>query len=772
MADNALLQYPLRLTNARHEYKISSTVMSVTSHEMLMNFVLKGFTAAVADTETFTKFSSATRTASGIQIPTVISAFEFKYAPLPPASNTLTQAIAQYMLLSLTCFVVDLEATPGESTALQEDCQNKLNTAHTFLFTPHKLSQTPVSKDKIILSFEAIVEALRGMMPGLDISLQQKPTLAIVVETISVSVDNFGCFETIAIFAASLVAAAFQTYKKAGTDLLKTMHEVVKAIVEQAKIRTRVTNTSSAARRSKPKIYILTSWMQLTSTSKADFDTILYPEDGAVSSIETATLLDRVAQILNESMANKNRRTLIICTSRGFNTSSTKTMDVSGVINDALSTFMSSTKESLKNLSVIHETQDLAHVIYSIGVGAKSRVRSIHNIFFRPDDESIALGSYFAGLDLLSRSTSITLSFNRSNTLELKNGHTVSFRFMPIPDPKKASTVLEEQWWFHAIVNIPTCADGRMTQLSGSCWWNALMNALLLTEGTATLMRASWNRVSEEDRKAWENTTLDNCPMMSMKLPQFLHILINQILIKGNRAANWQGDFISYGALLTYNAISNQHAADDRGRDVYFKRIAEYLKTTKNKAYNMYRDGGRSEQAIVPIAALLFIKGVEYNIIDMPQPWQMSKKASLMASSPTFRWNSADESDADKTWKDHPHPPVVFILDAAGQGGNKPCQEVIFVNDSEYSLVSAVLDVVVRKTGVGAGHVIAGLTCQNDGKMERYTYDSNNRITMDDWTKGHAPFFTDAALKSKEAGSGLKGILVYVFTLNTLNSPP
>lgn len=55
-------------------------------------------------------------------------------------------------------------------------------------------------------------------------------------------------------------------------------------------------------------------------------------------------------------------------------------------------------------------------------------------------------------------------------------------RVVGLTPPTLATDILEETWWYRWYFRVPMCLRGRLTQSSGTCWMNAILNCLLLTD--------------------------------------------------------------------------------------------------------------------------------------------------------------------------------------------------------------------------------------------------------------------------------------------------
>lgn len=724
-----VLQYPIRPTNAHRKFQITSTPMTATSHETLVSSILEAFAATVASSKTLKRFSPITPTANGFQVPTVSPEFVFEEQDWLSLGITtlLSQSVAQYVLLSLTCFVVDVVSTPGEITALHLDCQNKLTLAHTFLYDPSEFPRTVLTKDQAGEVFDTIVKMLGSMMPGLKFEVLLEPVLIIIIESFPVAVQ-FLCFETIAIFTASLVAAAYQTYKKQGTDLLEGLGEVAKAVAVQEGL--------VMSGRRKHKVYLITEFPltkhAYTSASKVEFKVISY-SDGDVKRLTRS-----INSIFTES-SKLNRKVFIVCSSIG-QTVPPVPVDTYSVMNDAFRDYFSnSANPALRNLVVIHETDDIAHVVIGIGSTADQRVRKICNVLNMDTEGKIAVEN----LDLVEDI--------EQDIFTLKSGEPVMYDVSPPQAPLSHDVALDDQWWFTNFnVNAPACADGRTTQITGSCWWNATINVLLMTESIADMLVEKWHSLPEDYRQTIDNIGLDACPDKSMQLKEFMYILINQLLVLGNRA-KYSEDFSTYGALLTDNAKNKNGAFD-----ALFK--AQHTPGKRFLPQDLGRvQGGHPLSAVQVIFAEILEIGTDYAFV-----WLTAEEGKLMQT-PGERLEFKNNTDL---WEYFPSPKVIIVTCRDGNIPLRSCLPSIILNGYEYLLSSSAMTF--------PGHAVAGLTCGKiNGKPDLYVYDSNNQLSRDDWPSGQVPNYMKLIRASKDPNDTVDraifkefGFLIYTICVN------
>ena len=98
------------------------------------------------------------------------------------------------------------------------------------------------------------------------------------------------------------------------------------------------------------------------------------------------------------------------------------------------------------------------------------------------------------------------------------------------------SNTLKNVWWLNKYLSVPSCAAGRLLQISGTCWYNTTLNALMLTQRVRQVFAGIWHASPPEYKTKIENFgTLETCPMKNMLLKDMLHFLIYHLVVKGDK---------------------------------------------------------------------------------------------------------------------------------------------------------------------------------------------------------------------------------------------
>lgn len=148
------------------------------------------------------------------------------------------------------------------------------------------------------------------------------------------------------------------------------------------------------------------------------------------------------------------------------------------------------------------------------------------------------------------------------------------------------TTKLEDQWWFKWYFSIPPCLSSRLTQSTGTCWMNSIVNSLFFVPEIITLLKIKYNSIPN---KNIDTITFNNFNF-GYDLNTLLFSLINNLLIKKNKASTNDGNFIGIIAskvkCLYNNEIINTIKYGDGGNA--FDGIKVVLKEIFNDDYISY----------------------------------------------------------------------------------------------------------------------------------------------------------------------------------------
>ena len=122
---------------------------------------------------------------------------------------------------------------------------------------------------------------------------------------------------------------------------------------------------------------------------------------------------------------------------------------------------------------------------------------------------------------------------------------------------------LENSWWFKYYFQIPNCAYGRLTQSTGTCWCNALINSLILNQSIVNLLIEKFNRLDGKVKNNIMNIdSFDKFNSSKEKLFTLLYAVINLLLIRKIKAKQKNGNFIAELAARIKGIYDNEGKGD------------------------------------------------------------------------------------------------------------------------------------------------------------------------------------------------------------------
>lgn len=345
------------------------------------------------------------------------------------------------------------------------------------------------------------------------------------------------------------------------------------------------------------------------------------------------------------------------------------------IINDAIITFfrtqhfdnfrLSLTDEHLRDLTIIYETDDLldivvednrVHRIYNaidytlldsrngpiisskISKGNVSVRDTIKNIEeyrksaqsikfnknkFLDSSRKVTIKSKYG----LSRSINLNTLYNeRGVFVDIYNaiyGNNTSFMFRlfnkDILYTKTSTLWYENIWAYDYFLNKGMCTSGRLIQLAGTCWYNALLNVLFLTPEIKHILSKNFHSFSDDEKlKICNNNDLKNCKLMktsscsykkNLSYPEFMDIkyklynifktvILEEKFLRSNKqSANITStafDFLSY--------MYKQSRFVEKSQDK-INLSSEDIDKNKNQM------ASSSHLAVIPLANLLFHNG-------------------------------------------------------------------------------------------------------------------------------------------------------------------
>ena len=299
---------------------------------------------------------------------------------------------------------------------------------------------------------------------------------------------------------------------------------------------------------------------------------------------------------------------------------------------------MENPSTSLMNVTIIHETLSTMDCINMPLKDNKRRVRKVLNVFPTNQDLIMHLkdfqpSKFDRSLPHIINKEKITKPFITKYTVaqgqgqEGGDGEMFYYQLRRNIAGFKTSDELTDQWWYKIFFTIPPCASGRLTQTTGTCWFNSVFNTLLLVPEIAEILKAKWMLMEKSEQQEIlydapnsngkrNERTLDGCPMMSTPLKRMLWLVIYNILVKGQKADLTHGNFIGeLGARVT--------SIGDMGTEQHFLNAKEakteegiitmrYLKTLEKN----YEDGYDPKTGMGVVLNELLSEGTDFRMIN------------------------------------------------------------------------------------------------------------------------------------------------------------
>jgi len=442
---------------------------------------------------------------------------------------------------------------------------------------------------------------------------------------------------------------------------------------------------------------------------------------------------------------------LIIIESEYFNT-------ITDILNDIIASF--STEMSLKNITIINFTKNTEKVIYKI---PQSKIfKKIINVF--PNNQKIALNDP----DFFPDKTPPNKNIETTTNTQLKSKYTISFGktvggslekvLIRLMDTDTKSNNVKDSWWYKWYFGVPSCADVRLSQSTGTCWLNATINSIFLISSLVSRIKNN----HDMNKKIISLKDFTNAPHT---LDTMIHSLVRHLLINKEKAQQTDGNFV--GALASkikcvYESkpqpfCENIAYGDGGSSFPAIKIIFEHtLKpqdyvciSVQQQTYENYKNSIATKNKLNATLTKEYNDYVKlYNQSNDQKSLEseLNRKKKLLdeidiTMDPIIKYNlkkynMVTEKNKELITKmDNINTPDILVF---GNDFSSVPRETIF-NGAKYVLNSATISINIE-------HAICGIIC--NGKS--YVYDSNNIIVeCDGWAEGNIePYLkNDATIK-------------------------
>jgi hypothetical protein len=291
---------------------------------------------------------------------------------------------------------------------------------------------------------------------------------------------------------------------------------------------------------------------------------------------------------------------------------------------------------------------------------------------------------------------------------------------------------IENNWWFILFLNTYLdCTKGRLIQMTGSCWLNASINALMLSP-----------KISEFMKKYFVDNDNNKLPFKEFSkekdIYNLLSSLVYNLLIKKKKANKDDSDFMTIVANKikgTYKCLFNKKC--NNSECINYK-----ISTCKENIIE--EEGGDSTLAIPIIFTLYFGNQIKYYTFNIDFLNKIINNKKLLKEYYYFYHainkgkindNLIDNSYYNNLLKKYNNNNILIINNL---GGINNLSEKIYNDYSFHQLTSALQSFTIGNNtynltsaviNINDTHAICGIICNN----ESYIYDSNNILTKDNW---------------------------------------
>jgi hypothetical protein len=484
---------------------------------------------------------------------------------------------------------------------------------------------------------------------------------------------------------------------------------------------------------------------------------------------------------LNElftKISNCDENILIFCSSLD--------VDISKYMNSVLENI----NKSLFNVTIIHETNDsdrLINMIYDESNNPLTRkitnvfpqgvTLNLHKIITEKIGDFYSNKTYSINLPISGEKNDVTYEktdkaatvkgqkggeyISKVDNLEISGGGIPGNIFVQLRDTSLPKPVndLKELWWYKWYNNVPPCASGRLMQISGTCWFNAGLNIVLLSPTLSKFLIMQLYKLDQETQERFmKDDNFNRCfnlenPDATYSIKDMLYLLVYHILIKNKRISYDKGNIAQIMAARIGDLYKDRQKNNPKDpkkikkpftQEEINKKVKEdFYKIDDNMKDAESGDPGNGMkillESIIPDDFATHLSGDE--LITGNNPLKRdTKKIDI----------SRDQFAGEEVMKE---PPNILLIDSGTEDKFKNVPRTINITvegiTEEYILEAATL-------GVDGVHAIAGLMC-NDIP---YIYDSNNVIATSDWTDDK---YTEYIKAVKE-----QGITTYAKDVNSM----
>ena len=488
-------------------------------------------------------------------------------------------------------------------------------------------------------------------------------------------------------------------------------------------------------------------------------------------------------------------------------------MKITEHFNELLNQFVLINNKRLLNITIVNYTEDVHSIIFNFKKHNDNVFKKIINIF--PYNKPVLVNtnfeneynkfynSYIAGSFIIQNYNNklnkkqtkyIAYKPNTYNIYEfnnlqggkskkeeiIKEFHINFITFTNIIYKKKTKLIytgdITQIWWYKYYFDKPLCSYGRLLQSSGTCWCNAVLNILFLSDKFNKLII---NAYYKEKRK---NIKLKEIVNSNYKLEELFFALVYNLLIKRRKVYNYHGDIVlelaarikgiySANDEFYYKKSNSGIKYGEGGYTYYGFNVLMSLFLINNQWLNPmnYYTLENNNQTKLKLSDLKQLKNLNYlNVItpeekelfltskiELPTHIELSHLSKLSKEIPELKYLEylkpvdniiLNYKKNDLSYKiqyqiinkynniklyTNKKAPIYFVVDLYSVITNTNVISIskeILINDIQFILINSTI-IINYNNGT---HAISGLMCDNN----TYIYDSQNNIIKDDWING------------------------------------
>jgi hypothetical protein len=321
----------------------------------------------------------------------------------------------------------------------------------------------------------------------------------------------------------------------------------------------------------------------------------------------------------------------------------------------------------------------------------------------------------------------------------------------------------EQTWWYKYYFSIPPCAYGRLSQSSGTCWLNTVLNIIFLTQPIAEILVAKYKTLDKDLVKQVEEIKIFlDIAAKVFPLKVILWSMVRLLLIKKKKALTLDSNFM----LVIGAKVKSLHMY---GNENY------WLENNFGADFGNSYDGGDVIGIILSLMleemedfiVLLNIRGLDYKIrqqidkeyeeytylrdtfdgtvyfLELAEKIEPFTNLQYEIFSLVKNMVEGDELISLKWCHlileiDHlnlfknfnpSNPPKILIIPIYTVSNIKNIPEILYIDDTEYKLNA--LSLMFNLHEFSVKHDVSCLICGS----KYYIYDSNDILTYDSWNK-------------------------------------